>query len=368
MGYNLKRAILALSIWTITLGCMGAPPTSRPFRMGFSPWPYAMSFEAVADTSKFITTYGDILSEQIDESIPWMESAKGLPYPAGFVAKMEGRRTRLGSAQKRLLYITPLNTGRNGLLAAYGEPGKPKPLSWEKRRINDPEVIKAYTAYCLWMVKFFKPDYLVCGIETNEYLKNVPDQWANFLVFSKQVRKAIKKAYPTLPVSESVTVHQLLEPKQPNMMKYQTQIKQFVADHDFFAVSFYPFLRGQKSVGDISKSLDFIRNFSNKPIAFCETGQPAETLEIESFKLVYPLTPEDQNAYMKTLFEYAQKDKYLFVIWWTYHDFDALWNIFPAEMKDLGRCWRDIGLLDQDGNKRISYQTWMDTLALPFKR
>lgn len=352
----------------LSSGCMGAQPTTRPYHMGFSPWPYAMTMEAVGDTSKFITSHGDILSDQIDESIPWEESSKGKPYPASFVKKMDEKRVRIGLGQKRVLYITPLNMGRNGLLAAYGEPGMAKPASWEKKKFNSPEVIKAYTVYCLWMVKFFKPDYLVSGIETNEYLKNTPDEWPHYLEFSQKVRGTIKKAYPKLLVSESVTVHQLLDKKQPNPDKYRALIKAFVAQHDFFSVSFYPFLLGQKSVSDISKTLDFVRSFSNKPIAFCETCQPAETLEIPSFNLVYPLSQEDQNAYMNTLFEYANKDRYLFVIWWTYHDYDALWEVFPAEVKDLGRCWRDTGIIDEKGLQRLSYKTWMETLALPYKR
>jgi|GEM_PF-5079682 len=36
----------------------------------------------------------------------------------------------------------------------------------------------------------------------------------------------------------------------------------------------------------------------------------------------------------------------------------GIWETFPDNVKDLGRVWRDTGLLDEEGRRRLSYTTW----------
>ena len=340
----------------------------RPFHMGFTPWPYAPTIEALNSTNAFVTTNADILCEQIDESIPWDEALHGETFPLGFIKKMEEKQRRIGKGQTRVLYLTAMNTGRSGLLASYKDADHQADASWESKKFDDPDVLTAYTNYCVWMVKLFKPDYLVLGIETNEYLKNVPTDWDNYHAFSQKLHKEMKKRFPSLLLSESVTLHQLFDPKRPNPKTYTAKIKTLVNEQDFMAVSFYPYFLGMKSSADISGALDALRAFTKKPIAFVETGQPAETVDIPSLKYSYALTPIDQNVYLKTLLQHAQKDRYLFVIWWAHRDFDALWDVFPPEVKDLGRAWRDIGLLDENGKQRPAYTEWMKVLGRKYNR
>lgn len=357
---NLKR-ICVLCIFSMTV--IGRTADTRPFHMGFTPWPYAPTIEAFNGTNAFVTTNADIICEQVDESIPWDAALRGGPLPSDFVRKMEEKQRRLGKGQKRVLYLTAMNTGRNGLLASYTDAEHQAGASWESKRFDDPDVLTAYTNYCAWMVKLFKPDYLVLGIETNEYLKNVPAEWDNYHAFSRKLHKEIKKRFPSLLLSESITLHQLFDLKLPDPKAYTAKIKVLVEEQDFMAVSFYPFFLGMRSEPEISRTLDRLRAFTKRPIAFAETAQPAETVDIPALKYNFPLTPDDQNAYMRTLLRHAQRDRYLFVIWWAHRDFDALWEVFPAEMKDLGRCWRDIGLLDENGKQRPAYAEWMKALG-----
>ncbi len=368
MRYKAFSVLALCSICIFMLVRTGQAIETRPFHLGFTPWPYAATIEAVNDTNTFVTTHADIINDQIDESIPWDTALKGTAFPPGFVKKMQEKARRIGHGQKRVLYITPMNLGRNGLLPSYKDSTYQPTSDWESKRFDNLDVGKAYINYCIWMVKTFKPDYFILGIETNEYLKNTPTDWDNYHAFSKRVHKEIKRHFPTLLLSESVTLHQLMDPKQPNAESYRTKIKAFIAEQDFMAVSYYPFFMGLKSYADISRTLDAFRGYTKKPIAIAETGQPAQNLDIDVYNLHFPLTPADQNSYMKTLLEHARKDKYLFVIWWAHRDFDALWETFPAAVKDLGRCWRDIGLLDDTGKPRPAYIEWKKTLAKKYKR
>lgn len=342
--------------------------SGRSFRMGFSPWPYAMTADAVAETNRFVTSHGDILSEQLDDSIPWEQAARGEPYPDAYVQQMRERRDRLGAGQQRLLYMTPFNMERNGLLAHYQAPGTAPNTGWTRRRFHEPTVIQAYTHHVVWMIRFFQPDYLITAIESNEYLKNAPDQWPHYVTFSERVRKRVKQLFPRLPLSESISLHNLLDPNIPGNPERWPRIQAFVKPFDFVAVSYYPLLLGHKRADEIERVLVKLRSLTNKPLAFAETGQPAETLELPAHQLVFPLTPADQSAAMQTLFDFANREQCLFLIWWCHRDYDALWETFPADVKDLGRIWRDLGVLDETGARRDGYHLWERMRQAPLTR
>ncbi|HKK61971.1 MAG TPA: hypothetical protein VJ951_05395, partial [Bacteroidales bacterium] len=131
---------------------------------------------------------------------------------------------------------------------------------------------------------------------------------------------------------------------------------------DFVAISFYPFFKNQNSVNDFQQTFDFLHNRIDKPIAFVETCHLAENLLVTNLNLSISGNEVEQNSYLETLLTNAQEQNYEFVIWWAHRDYDALWETFPPELKDIGKLWRDTGLLDEDGNERVSYTTWKTSL------
>ena len=54
--------------------------------------------------------------------------------------------------------------------------------------------------------------------------------------------------------------------------------------------------------------------------------------------------------------------KFLVVICFTWRDYDRLWQTFPEAVKDLGRLWRDTGLVDEDSQSRPAMETWRTVL------
>lgn len=335
--------------------------TARGFLMGFTSWPYAATLEAVQGTYDFIGANGDLLTEHFDDGVPWPEMVRDEPIPAWLQAKGESLKARRRANCKLALSLTPLNMGRDGLAPCAGDGERPPlPAELEGKPFDDPVLIRAYTSYCLRMIELFRPDFCLTGIEPNELLSNKPEQWPAYVRLSRAVQAVVRARFPELPLSESITLHKLHDPLSPKLAEYQAQVKEFIAPHDYMAVSFYPLFPGLHTEAQYIAALDFLPTFTNKRIAFAETGCPAERLTVAAYGLDVPFTPADQDAYVRALLSHAQRDRYLYVTYWAHRDFDALWDIFPDNVKDLGRIWRDTGLVDEAGNERPACETWRE--------
>jgi len=334
--------------------------------MGFTSWPYAATAEAVQGTYAFIGTNADLVVEHLDDGVPWAESLRDAPFSKAFQEKITARRKNRPPRMKLLLSLTPLNVGRNALAESAGNGQRPPlPAELKDKPFNDPQLVRAYASYCRRMVEYFQPDFLLTGIEANELLNNQPKAWNPYRELSQQVQRGLREKFPQLPISESVTLHKLLDRQNHGLVEYRKQIQAFVEDHDFFAVSFYPFFLGLHTEKEFAEALDYLPRFTRRPIAITETGHPAEPLKIRTWNLDFPADAEEQAAFVRTLLSRAQAHRYRFVAWWTARDFDELWRTFPESVKDLGALWRDTGLIDQAGQPRPAYETWKGWLGKP---
>lgn len=129
-------------------------------------------------------------------------------------------------------------------------------------------------------------------------------------------------------------------------------------NQDFVAISYYPFFQQLENVDEYQKAFDFLHSQTNKRIAFAETTQIAEDLIVSGLNLNILSSQGIQKHYLETLLLNAYREDYEFIIWWCHRDYDALWQTFPASVKDLGQLWRDSGLLDEDGNERSALSSW----------
>lgn len=334
---------------------------NRSFKMGFSTWIYAPTLEAINGTNEFLKNNGDFYTEQIDEHLPWNELLNGSKWPDKFMENINGRLSRRIKNNQLLLALTPLNDDRNGILKNID--GTVPDL-----RFGSPKLIDAYYTYCEKMVSLFKPDYLLIGIESNELLKKQPQLWKEYLIFSSEVFSRLKKKYPSLPISQSVTLHVLINPEVKTPTEYRRKISSFTRGFDFFGVSFYPHFLAYKTEKQFQSAFDYLHKFTRKPIAFTETANIAETVDIPKYKIVLESTPAAQKDYLETLFTNAHKKQYLFVSWWAHRDCDKLVDIFPAQVRDLGRIFQDTGIVDEEGRQRPSYKVWQNEFRKSYKR
>jgi len=326
--------------------------STKSFAMGFSTWIYAANLNAVNNTYQFINNNSNIYSEQIDNSIPWSAWINNSSLPNEFTDDLTRRLDNRNANLPLLLSISLLNIDRNNL-ASDIDGSIPSYNS-----LNDKKIEDAYFKHVDYLVQKFQPKYLVIAIEVNELRIKNEDKWEEYKLLIREVKDRIRNKYPNLQISESITLHNLFKPEVNNPNEYIDEMVAYANQMEFVAISYYPFFKGHHNKKEFQTAFDFLHEKINKPIAFSETSHIAEDLSIPAFSFFAEGSECEQNEYLETLLKNAQNHNYKFVIWWTHRDFDQLWQTFPDSLKDLGKIWRDTGLLDENGKERVGLETW----------
>lgn len=331
--------------------------SQRNFNMGFSTWSFGPNEANKNETYQFIALNSDIYSEQIDNKIPWSAWINNSSLPTEFLNEINYRVSNRLSNHKLVLSVSLLNTDRNDLLEDYD--GTIPNYS----TLNDTNIENAYFKHLEYLILKFNPDYLVIAMEVNELKINSETKWTEYKLLINNIRRRIRNAYPNLPLAESVTLHNWYNPEVANQADYISEISNYVNQNsDFAAISYYPFFKGQHTKTEFQQAFDFLHSEVTIPISFVETTHLAENLVINSINLSIQSDECEQKEYLITLLLNAYHQNYEFVIWWAYRDYDKLWETFPAEYKDLGKIWRDTGLLDENGSERPSLTIWKEIM------
>ena len=174
--------------------------------IGFSPWPYDLTEQAVNKTYDFINNNATIIAHHLDGGVPWNEALAGSEFPSHLKQDWNRRISMTGPHLKTFLSITPLSFDRDSLALNWGETAdnQPLPAKWKSKNLNDPDVKKAFTTYALMAVDHFKPEYLAIGIESNIIITKDPSMWPEYLDLHRHVYSAVKQRHPNLPVFATV--------------------------------------------------------------------------------------------------------------------------------------------------------------------
>lgn len=337
--------------------------TERPFAMGFTPFPFDATEEAVRATDSYIALHGDLVTHHFDDGVPWVEALDGRSFHPSLLADWE-RRRRLSEGKRVFLALTPLDGGRRDLAKYRGEKDNlPLPDSFRGKALDDPAVKRAYLAYCERAVEHFRPDWLAIGIEVNELILNSPDRWPAYLALDRETRAALKKRWPALPICATVTLHALTDPSKKDRSGQREKVRELLERDDFAGLSYHPFLVG--NLRRPEEPLDWVRSWTSKPIAIAESGFPAETVRFKTLGIALESDPALQEAFIEKLLTRAGRDRYLFVTYFLHRDYDALWERIQALVPELFVAWRDCGLLDEAGAERPAARAWDRWLALP---
>jgi hypothetical protein len=320
--------------------------------MGFTTWPYASTIESVDDTYAYISQNADIYSEHIDGVVPWSAWINGLPLPASFTNDIAARAGRRIPGIELSLSVSLLNTGRSDL--ANDVDG----ASPSYAAMNDLAIEDAYVAHLEYIVNQLNPDYLLMSIESNELLKNAPEKWSAYKLLAANVKARVQAIFPELPIAESLTLHNYFQPDVPDPEWYIDELTDYANAMDFVGISFYPFFSGLQTKEAFQSAFDFLHEQIQVPIVFSETGHLSEDLTVDAFNLFISGDQCGQNAYLETLLSNAQSHNYGYVVWWTHRDYDALWEVFPEDVQDLGRLWISTGLINEDGAPKRAASTW----------
>ncbi len=329
---------------------------TRSFSMGFSTWPYAPSQAAVDNTYGFIAANADIYSEHIDSNIPWDAWINDGPLPEAFTSDIRGRAEKRIAGTPLTVSVSLLNNLRTDLASDY-DGSTPAYNS-----IADPHIESAYVEHLVYIVGQLNPDYLIMAIEVDELLIHDPQKWEQYKELMQNVRDRITSVFPSLPVSESVTLHNYFQPDVSDPVGFINEITAYINDLEFASISFYPFFKGLNNASGFQEAFDFLHERVNVPIAFAETSHLSEDLDIPGLSLFIPGNACEQNSYMEILLENAQQRNYEYIIWWAHRDYNELWDTFPPEVKDLGEIWISNGIRNEDGAEKPSFLTWTKTL------
>jgi len=336
----------------------------RPFRLGFTPFPYEISYEAVDFTYAAIAEDADLIVHHFDDGVPWPEALAGDPWPAGMQTEWEDRLRRTDPDLAIMLSMTPINFLRSRLAPYRGDKAdQPLPPEWEGRPFDDPDVMTAYANYVLRGVEFFKPDYLVIGIEVNILLDESPDLWPGYLTLQEATYQAVKAAHPDLPVFVSVLGMAYIDNiTDHDAAAQRAALPDILKSSDYFALSLYPYMTAYMTTPLPAEAWNSLFALSDKPLAVTETGYLAQTLNIAG--LTFESTPEKQAEYIGWLLNEAQARHAKLVINFVLRDYDALWEQIGGG--DLASVWRDTGLYDEAGNARPALELWRAALARPY--
>ena len=329
----------------------------RNFSMGFSTWSFGPTWADREATYQFIADNADIYSEQIDNRIPWNAWINNTSLPTEFTNDIAYRVSKKPSNHKLLLSVSLLNIDRDDLLEDY-DGTVPAYANMYDQTIED-----AYIKHLDYLSTQFNPDYLIFAMEVNELIINSPEKWTLYKILAQNLRVRIKNQYPNLRISESITLHNWFNPEVENPEQHIAEIDEYINQNlDFAAISFYAYFKGLHTKSHFQIAFDFLHSHTTKPIAFSETAFLAEILEIENYNLVIPSDECEQKDYLEVLLLNAYTHNYEFIIWWSFRDYDRLWETLPPELLDIGKIWKDTGLLDEDGKERPAYMVWTDIL------
>jgi hypothetical protein len=364
------RYLAILSLFLLLPACGGngggdPPPTpTRSFAMGFTPFPYARTVQAVQDVWAAIGRDADFVVFHYDDGVPWQEAYDETPYPVDYQNELVSASAAAPPGHRRYLAITPISFMRDGLAPnRTGSGAAALTPPWSSYAFDDPHVMAAFTRHCERMISLFHPDYMAFGVEVNLLAYFVPAEWAGFVALAQSVYGSLKAAHPNLPIFMSLQADSFWA----FPVDQGAAIAQVLPYTDYIALSAYPY---SQTPDPANIRPDFFSGLAalapQKPFAIAETGWAAEDVTAPYPQFI-PETPARQKTYVEFLLGECRTFNAVFINWFLVRDYDDLWT---SELQYLSnasitRVWKDIGLYDEAGNGRPALDSWRAVLALP---
>lgn len=347
---------------------------TRSFYMGFTPWPYAATTQALADVYSFINSEGDLVAHHFQQGIPFTatNTLDFTTYHQNVQNEINDRISSTSSGKEIYLAIDSLNGARDDLTDLWeADSNMARTAPWNTRSFNDAEVITAYVNFSIAVIEKFRtnygalPEYFNYGSEISDLMINDPAKFSEFLTFAQTVYTTLKATYPTIQLMVSIA---LKTPGSTEMITAKNgfdQIKNYV---DIVGISTYGYAFYSHSGKGNPENLpsDWISQVKivapGKPYAVVETGWIAENINISAYPLIETSNEDYQNKYVEKLFDACNNDiDAEIIIWFTSYDYDTLWNDNLGD--DLSKIWVDTGLIDENFNERAALSTWRSWLS-----
>lgn len=362
--YKIAVIVLSFVLVLMPIIAQDEDESTRSFYMGFTPFPYEISLDAIQDVYAHIADDADMIVHHFDNGVPWQEALDGSPYSDNIMDDWTLRRTLTPPDHQILVSLTPISIGRDALAPYRGEQDDmPLPAPWDSYSFDHPDVIQAFINHAEANIAYFQPDYLLIGIEVNLLMSLRPDLWDAYVTLHREAYTAIKAAHPELPVMVSMTGADLLEGyTDVDHADQMRALADIIDTTDVLALSIYPFITAFLTNSIPTEIFDQLAELTDKPLAIAETGYPAQPFRIEiGADIQFNGTPELQEEWITLVLESAQAYEYQFVTNFILQDYDSLWEAVGGQA-DLTILWRDTGLYDENGNARPALAVWQEWL------
>ncbi len=353
----------ALSIVVCCLvGASNAPLSavdSRGFHLAFTPLPPDVTDEALDWTYQAIEAHADLIAHHFDDGVPWPEALAKTPYPPLVEHVVQQRLTKTPETVRTYLALTPISFLRDGLAQYWGPQGpESPPPPWDRRGLDHPKVIRAFTRHCLRMIEKFQPDFLAYAIEIDLLARNKPEAFPGFRKLARKVHRRLKRSYPDLPIFFTFTLGQ-----PGDWEEIQSIVRPLLQYTDYLAVSTYPYLIPSFGGNPANVPPDWFTRIRDldpgKPIAVAETGFTAEDVDLGAIGIEVPGKSAWQKKYVRRLLADLEELEAEFLVWFVVGDYDKLWLLLQQQgAPEFVKAWRDTGMYDENLKPRPALKVW----------
>lgn len=354
IGLALVGLAAALA-WTSSSATAEAPAT-RPFRMGFTPWPADLTVDGFLTACDFAHAHGDIVSVMLIGGLPWPQALDDKPFSKDVDNTLAYRPPE---GTKLFLSISPLDNDRRALAPYWGDKDNlPLPKPWDTYALDSAEVKKAFLNFTLRAVKAMHPDFLAIGIESNILLSHDAKKWKQLKELHRATYAAVKEKHPRLPVFFTTEVlHYKKLASAAKGSDQEREVADLMKQSDLFAMSIYPHMSFDVPRPVPADFFDFARGF-HKPVAVAESGMTSRDVKLKAFKLTLRGSEAEQRQFTEFLLKTAAKERYEFVINFATTDFEKLCAKLPAPVNDLARIWAYTGMQTEDRKPKPALAVW----------
>ncbi len=360
-------AALAVSAWS--MGTSLVPFSSRPYRLGFIRWPVAGLFTAGApEAALFIKAHADLMCHHLESGVPWPEALVNGPFPDALMQDWKTARANTPTKHQVFVATTPMDGSRPRLALYWGDrPNQPLPPPWDALPLNDPNVKIAYLNYLRRAIDFFRPKYVVIGIEVNLALLQDRAVWEQYLDLHRYVYTTLKRAHPKLQIFASVqyNIVRVWSQSDASRESQARELGRLLPYCDLLGLSLYPYggtLTTPEPKPVPEDYFDAALTFG-KPLAVTETGYPSQGFVKDGHQ--YTFSPSDQFQYIGLLLRKANEHNFAFIVNNTPLDFDQYLPALPAEIQNTLIWWAYGGLQDSQGKLKAAAYLWDEYLKLP---
>jgi alpha-glucosidase len=420
-GYHtLRNAAFNRGWWRVPT------PATRPYLIGFTPalWshtPETSIQDAVLQyNADVIASNGDLIAYHFDQGIPWPEAYADTfaspepPYSANVREVWSKHRSSQPAGVKVAVAITPLGLPRHRMAAYWGVgqgfildehfnqipngpvidyEGRILPAPWNTYALDSPQVKTAYLNYARRVIDYFKPTYLITGIEANLAVKE-PAAFAQYVELQRYLYEQLRAnpAYDNVKIVVSITAEEFVNDEygrpilldalmdstlQPRNLQALEALEPYL---DIVGLSLYPIktLQGAYDVPAwyVDNLVAMLRTVTDKPIGITETGYPSTTFDIQT--LHFPSTPEKQSRFLRLLLSDAAKhDGFEFIINWSVRDITAALDLLRERilatpgmnpvLAEFYKYFEFIGIYDASGNPKPAAAVFSEFFAKPLE-